>query len=278
MFILKVVHGAAKAINNAGSIVRQSLSILKQDPQLLTYPYVAGFFILITFPIINSLVFKIWDSIAHNSLFSVADNAPRDLRILLGLVTFSFFYSTFVSAYFTCAISAAVLAKLENRPTPPLYGFRVVFRRFGTVTKFAFLAIFFFPLSVFAQRRKVPSRGIVSVVGSSLSLNMSQLAPVILTENKSITATIRQTVNTLGAAWHEGLVIKIGTYAVLILLLMIGFLPKILEDYWFDSGTAHLIGTLAGVLLSLVAYVVTKVVGSVVTTNLYYQAKTTKDK
>lgn len=278
MFLTKIAHTTIKAIKDAGAVTRHSFSILKNDPQILAYPYLAGLFVLVTFPIVNSLAFRLWDSIAHSSIFSVTDNAPRDLRILLGLVTFSFFYSTFVSAYFTCAVSAAVLAKLEGHSTPPLYGFRIVLSRFRAVTKFALLAVFFFPISIFAQRRKVPTRDILSVIGSSLSLNMSQLAPVILTEKKSTTSTIRQAVDTLGAAWHEGLVIKIGTYLVLILLLAIGFLPKLLEDYWFDDHTARVVGALAGVLLSLTAYVVTKVTSSVVTTTLYHQAKTTKNK
>lgn len=239
----------------------------------MVYPFLAALFILVTFPLVNGLVFKFWNEIAHASLFSVADNSPHTLRILFGLVTFSVFYTIFVSAYFTCAMSADVLARLEGRPTPPLYGLRMVLRNFPRVSKFACLAIFFFPISIISQRHKLKRpKGVVSVIGSSLSLNMSQLSPAILTENKSLGGTIRQSVSTLGSAWRQNLVIKIGMYAAFFLLIAASFLPKLVEDRWFNSETAHIIGVLTGVMLALVGYVMTKVVGSVFTATIYHQA------
>ena len=261
----------------AGQAVKDGLFVLKRHPQIMLYPYLAAIFIVISFPLVNGLVFKIWDSFAHETIFSVTDNAPHNVRILLGLVTFSIFYTTLVTAYFTCAVSASVLANLEGRQTSPLYGFHAVLKHFLKVSKFAILAIFFFPISVVAQRHKLKEpKGLVSVIGSSLSLNMSQLAPVILTENKSVAATIRQSVDTLGSAWHENLVIKIGTYLAIFALIFAGLLPKLLRDTTLDQDAVYIISILAGFLISVLGYVITKVIGSVFTATLYHQAKLNK--
>lgn len=273
MFVKKFIASVKEAFVGAGSAVKKGLGTIKQNPQILIYPYLAALFILVTLPLANGLVFKLWDSVAHGSIFTAIDDTPRSLHILVGLVSFSLFYTIFVSAYFTCAMSADVLAKLEGRSTPPLYGLRMVGRNFLRVSKFALLAIFFFPISIFAQRHRLNRpKGGVSVIGSSLSLNMSQLAPVILTKKKSLNGTIRQSVDTLGSAWRQNLVIKIGMYGAIFLLVSASFLPKLVEDHWFNGETAHIVGVLTGVMLTLVGYVVTKVIGSVFTATLYYQA------
>jgi len=220
--VLEVIH-------NAGHVAKQSFKTLFKDPQILIYPFLAVIFIGITFLIVNTLVLHVWDKAAHNSIFSVTDAAPHYLKILLGLVTLSFFYTAFVTAYFTCAVSGSVLAKLEKRRTPPLYGLRAVGHRFFRVSKFALLAIFFFPLTLIALRRKFSGcvRGPVEVIGPALSMSIAQLAPVILQEDKSLLASIRQAVDTLGKAWRENLVIKAGMYGALILIGALGFLPKL---------------------------------------------------
>ena len=261
--------GAWRAVVNGMKVVRA-------HPHILIYPYLAALFILLTYPIVNGLVFRVWSEVAHSSVFTTVNDttmveaAPRFLRILLGLVAFSVFYTIFVTAYFTSAMAASTLANLDNKPTPWYYGFTAIGHHFSRVTKFALLAIFFFPLSIIAQRSR-PAKELPSVIGSSLSLSMAQMAPAILSTNKGIMATIRQSVDTLGSAWKENLVIKIGLWVVILALLLIGFLPQFVEQHWIDADTAQLVGALSAILFSFTAYVVTKVIGSVFTATLYHQ-------
>lgn len=268
----KILRSITDAFSGAGSAVRIGLGAIRRNPQVLIYPYLAATFILVTFPIVNGVVFEIWDSLWHSSVISLADQTPRNLRILLGLVTFSFFYTIFITAFFSAAMSAEILTKLENDKAPVTRGLSLVIKNFPRIAKFALLAIFFFPLSIIAQRHKLP-KGLPHVLGSSLSLNMAQLAPVVLFEKKSVLASIRQSVDTLGGAWKENLVIKIGLWLLILLLLSIAFLPGLLEEHWVDSDTAQLIGALSAVLLSFVGYVVAKVIGGVFTATLYHQAQ-----
>jgi hypothetical protein len=230
--------------------------------------------ILFTFSTANTLAFWVWDHVAHDLVFSVTDNAPHTLRIILGLATFSIFYTTFITAFFTCAVSADTLAELEGRKVSLLHGLGSVLKRFFRVAHFAILAIFFFPIALFVQHRKLKSpRGFIDVIGSSLSLNMSQLAPAILTTQKSVSETIRDSINTLGRYWRESLILKIGMYISIFLIGLLGFLPKVIERKWFDGETAHVMGWLASVLLWLMGYVAVKIIGNVFTSVLYFKAK-----
>jgi hypothetical protein len=192
------------------------------------------------------------------------------------LVTFSYFYITVVTTYFTCAVSAAVWAKLDGHPTSVAHGLRIVLRRFRRISHFAVLAIFFTPLSVIAQRKKLP-RGIIDVLGSSLSLHTAQMAPAILNGEQSVFETIRTSVNTLGKLWKEGLLIKIGMWSLALLLTSVSFLPKLIQHYWLHGPSAHWVGWLTTTVLVLSFWVATKVLGAVFVTVLYHQASQNKN-
>lgn len=245
---------------------------------MLIYPYGAIIFILLSSPIVGRFVFAMWDRVQQPEVIDqVTGAAPNELLVQLGLVTFSVFYTILVTSYFTCMIAAATLAQLENRPTSLFYGLKVVVRRFFRVSKFALLAIFFLPMGIVAQRRKLISpRSIFEVISSSFSLSMSQLAPAIVTGQKGVYETLRHSVDTLGQLWQESLVIRVGTFLSILLLGSISFLPKLIENWWFDGRTAHAVGWIVTALLGASSYILLKVISTVFTTTLYYQAKAKK--
>jgi hypothetical protein len=258
-------------IQTSGEVATKGSGTIFRDPQIILYPLLAGVFILLTLPAANGLAFGIWDKLAPHSVFTVDQHLPHKLRIILGLVTFSYFYTTVVTTYFICAVSATVMHKLDDEPTTLLQGLQEVGRHFWRVTHFALLAVFFTPLAVIVQRRKLP-RGIVGVLGSAISLHTAQMAPAILHNKKSVSDTIRASVDTLGSLWKEGLLIKVGTWGLAILLTTIGFLPKLIEHYWFSGSTARWVGWLATTLLAVSFWVLTKVLGAVYITALYHRA------
>lgn len=251
-------------IANSAEVVKTSFKTVLRDPQIAVYPLLAFAFISITYPLISSSIFSRW----YNDIFSVAGQAaPHKVAAIIGLVGFSAFYAAFVTAIFTCAISAAVLAKLDNKPTKPLNGLAQVLSHFLRVSRFAILSVFLFPVGVYAQRRKLPG-GIVGVVGSSITLHMANLAPAILTSHKPYGATVREAINTLGKSWKEGLVLKIGMYVLIFIAFV---LPKLLQHHF--SPSASDIGWLVSLEFAASGYVVFKVINAIFMTVLYHQAQ-----
>lgn len=272
MFFKKIFHSGSKTLSNTRSATRVGLGTLIKDPQITVYAYLAVGFIWVTSPLVSRFVVDAWRSVestaATNHLAGPVDNV---LATRLGLIAFPIFYTLFITSYFTCAVSASVLAKLDNRPTSFLYGLRVVAKRFFRVTKFSLLAFLFFPIGVIAQRHKLP-RGIIGVLGSSLTLNMSQIAPVAVSRNEGLFDSINHSLNTLGKAWHESLLIRLGTLGAFFVLGSVSFLPKLVQHYWFDGHTARYAGWFLTVLLGVGSVVLTKVLSTVLTTTLYHQA------
>lgn len=275
-----LIHHAHQTFHHTWLIIKRSFKTLKAHPQILIYPYLALIFILLTSPIVGRFIFAMWQRLDRPELIDqISDAAPRELLVRLGLVSFVVFYTFFVTSYFTCMIAASTLAELEGKPTSLLYGLKLVVTRFLRVTKFAVLAIFFFPLSVIAQRKKLANpRGLFEVISSSLSLNMAQLAPAIITDKSGVMETIRHSIDALGRHWRESLVIRAGTFGVILLLASLSFLPKLVEHYWFDSNSAQAIGWIVAVLLGASSYVVVRVIGAVLTTTLYFKASSQQTK
>ncbi len=264
-----------ESIHGAGSVVKSGVKILIKDPHILIYPYLALIFILVTSPIVSKFVIGLWRQGEQPVVLDEVSRSSSNVWLAhFGLVTFSVFYTIFVTAFFVCAISAATISRLDGRSTSPLYGLGVVLRDFFRIARFALLAIFFFPLGVIAQRHKFRSvRGVLEAVISSFSLSMSQLAPAVIKGHSGIFSTISHSVDTLGHFWKESIVIRLGTFLAILILGSISFLPKLIENYWFDTSTAHIIGWIATVLLGVSSYVVLKVISTVFTTVLYRRAE-----
>lgn len=275
MSIKDSLDRTTEAIRGARGVAKHSFKSLFKSPQIVIYPYLAAVFVLLSSPFISALVIKIWNSVHPTVISEVGNEAPHILLQHLGLVAFSVYYANFVTSYFICAISATTLAKLEDQPTPALYGLQVVLKNFLRVTLFALVSIFFFPLGIISQRKKLP-KGIIEIMLSSFSLSMAQLAPAVISEKRGIFSSIQHCIEILGKASLESLVIRIGTFGTVLLLGSISFLPKLLENLWFNSATAHAVGWIITGLLGLTSYVVLRVISTVFTTTLYYHAKNKK--
>jgi hypothetical protein len=276
MFTVTIWYKASMAlkqisdsIRGAIQVVKDTLKALKNHPEITAYPYLAGLFISITFPLVSSTIFADW----YRRVFADTNGlVPHKAHAVLGLVGFWAFYSALVTAFFTCAVSITVIAKLEDHKTPPFYGLLRVARHFFRVTRFAVLSVFFFPLGIYVQRRKLPG-GWLGVLGSSLTLHMAQVAPSVLTTNKNTGETIRYSIDTLGRAWRESLVLKIAMY---LSVFMIIILPKLVQKGLFSGHTASNVGWIISIELGASSLVAFKVANSIFTAVMYHQARDSK--
>jgi hypothetical protein len=271
----KMVSSAHETRRNATLAVKEGLGILAKDPTIMAYPIFAAIFVFLTYAAVSSLVLALWHSIFPHAIINIDHNVPSKFRVVLGIVTFYYFYTAVVTSFFTCATSAAVWAKLEGHPTTFLHGLAVVGRHFLRVVHFAVLSIFYVPLGFVAQRKKI-LRKPVDVIGSSFTLHTANMAPAIINEKTGVGATIRTSINTLGKAWKEGALIKAGIWAMLLILIAVSFIPKLIQHHWFNSGSSHWLSWLITGMLLAFSFVITKVLGAVFMTVLYHKAQTQK--
>jgi hypothetical protein len=255
-----------ESAKGALQVLKHTLNFLKYHPEVAIYPYAAAIFTSITYPLVSTTIFARWYQKAFSDTGTVV---PNKAAAIVGLVGFLAFYSALVAAYFTSAVSINVIAKLEDRPVPPFYGLMRVIKNFFRVTRFAIVSVFFFPIGIYAQRRKLPE-GWAGVLGSSLTLHMAQAAPAVLTTNKKFGETIRDSIDTLGRAWRESLVLKIWMYALIFLIVI---LPKLIQHGIFKGSAASKIGWIVSIELGISTLVAFKVLNAIFTAVLYHEAR-----
>lgn len=265
MPVKEIKNSTKQTSITALGVIRQSIGVVMKHPQILIYPYTALLLVALTYPLVSASIFATW----YDQIFSEASTvAPHRLSIILGFVGFLTFYTAFIAAYFSTAVSAAVLAVMDGKNPTLFFGVGQVSKHFFRVTKFALLAVFFFPMGMYAQRRKL-RKSFGWVLGSSLTLHMAQIAPSILEGNQKYGITIRNSIDRMGKTWKEGLILKIGMYST---FFLIAVLPKLTHHHWYLSQTTNNIGWLIGLELGASGYVFFKVTNAIFTAVLYHRA------
>jgi hypothetical protein len=249
-------HAFRPAAHNAKKVAQQGFATLLADPTIVVYPLFVFLLVISTLTTVDGLILQTTNTIAHESFFRTDENLSIWLFEIVAVLA-STIYAYMMVSYFTCLVSASVLGHLEGRSAPLLHGIKLVFNNFWRITVFAALSILLIPIGIVSQWHKLrKTRGTLETIGSSFSLNMAQLAPVILTEKNTIDGTIRKSVETMGKAWRENLILKVGIYLSLI-LLSIGISLN-------SNGIINLV-------LLIAFFVTAKIIGAVFTTVLYHQ-------
>lgn len=267
----------SEALRSAGEISWQGFSSVRRDVFIIVYPIMVFLVVLITVPTINALILAAFNGAAHHSIFSFDEQTTKAFFYYIAVIVTAL-YTALIISFFTCLVSAAVLAELDGKPAPFLHGLKLVYRHRNKIARFGVFSIpfVFIPVGILAQRHKI-FKSTVAVVGSSFSLSMAQLAPAILSEDEEdLYPTVRHTISTLGQAWREGLVLKIGSYIVLALLALASLLPKVLGGS--ASGPVHFANWLVPIFVFLGFLIVTKVLSAILTATLYWRVITDEGK
>jgi hypothetical protein len=277
MLLKNFVVSIPDAIHGAKGVAVQGFDVLRKDLAVTVYSLFVFLLVLLTIPTINTILLAAANGMANESIFSSHHHIAKVVFVAISLFVSAACVAMLLS-YFACAVAASTLAQLDGHPAPLLKGLSVFKNRFKHISKFALISILYIPIGISAQRRKLAKGTHINraeVIGSSLSLSTAQLAPAILYENKDIYGTVQHSVETLGKAWREGLVIKAFIYlSVLILTLSIGLVPTFLQAYFSNSSTSQELGRLLTILLVICLLITAKVLGTVFTTTLYWQIAT----
>jgi hypothetical protein len=274
MSLKSFVSSIPSAVHGAKRVAIQGLDVLRKDIAVTVYSVFVFLLLLLTIPLINTILLAIANGLANESIFSSQHHTAKVIFVAVA-VFLSAACAAMLLSYFACAVAASTLAQLDGHPAPLLKGLKVFKTRFRHISKFAMVSILYIPIGFLAQRQKLTNGTHIKkaeVIGSSLSMSTAQLAPVILSEDKEIYETVQHSVATLGKAWREGLVIKATIYvAVILITLLIGFFPTLVQAYWFDSSTSQEISRLATIFLIICLLLTAKVLGTVFTATLYWQ-------
>jgi hypothetical protein len=280
MHLKKFIISIPGAVQGAKGVATQGFDVLRKDIAVTVYSVFVFLLLLLSIPLVNAILIAIANSLSNQAIFNGEHHIAKAIFVAIAVFV-SAACAAMLLSYFACAVAASTLAQLDGHPAPLLKGLKVFKNHFRHISKFALVSIAYIPIGFIAQRRKLTTgthMNRAEVIGSSLSMSTAQLAPAILYENKGIYETVEHSVATLGKAWREGLVIKVSIYLTVILLtLLIGVLPSLVQEYFSKSSTSQEISRLLTILLVLCLLLTAKVLSTVFTATLYWQV-TRQDK
>ncbi len=254
-----------QALSSTFNIIVAGVKLIISNPSILVYPKLASWII----PPLTGVLFALTYWLINNPL-NVSQHVVKTL-IATGLL--GYIYAGFLSSYFTCAIVSTALSELDGIKELPLLGqLRRIRKRFWRITRFGLAAIALPVISIYARRKELSWKNALFVIAGSFTLNIAFLAPGIMEREGTISATIRSSAATLGKAWRQGLLIKAFMYLSLLIVASIGFLPKLVQDLWFDGSSARAIGWILSAILWLVSFVMIRIISSIFNAVLYHKA------
>lgn len=274
MPFVNAVRSLPQSARYAKATAKLGLLALKGDMAIAVYPLFAFILVLASLTLVNDLITAATNWLADEPIFKPGDRAVQDTFGIVSVILF-YIYLSVMTGIFTSVVVASVIAELDGHHAPLLKGIKVTLHNFLRIVGFSALSIVLIPLGFLAQKDKWHNKP-HDVVGSSFSLNMAQLAPVILSSKQGVLDTIRTSISILGIAWKENLIIKLSMYALIILLGVISFLPAYLENNWMDQYSAGAVSWIVSVLIFVSFLVMTRVMASVFTATLYWRITNSK--
>jgi hypothetical protein len=274
MLLKNLINSIPSALQGAKIVSIQGFDVLRKDIAVTVYSIFVFLLLLLTIPLVNAILLTIAKGLSNQAIFNGEHHIAKVIFVAIAVFV-SAACAAMLLSYFACAVAASTLAQLEGHPAPLLKGLEVFKSRFRHISKFALVSIAYIPIGFIAQRRKLATGTHINraeVIGSSLTMSTALLAPAILAEDKGIYDTVQHSVTTLGKAWREGLVIKVAIYtSVIILTLLIGIIPSLVQAYFSQNSTSQELSRLLTILLIICLLLTAKVLGTVFTATLYWQ-------
>lgn len=246
------------------ALTMDSLLVLRRDPELATFPLVAGVAGLVYLGVLLGGV----------SLLGGADSGPAFYAVLFVL----YFGSTFIASFFTAGLMHETREAFEGRDPSFRSGLRAAWRNLGTLLAWAAVAATVGVVIRLIERQgrnSIVARLFAGLFSVAWAILTYFVVPVIVFENVGITEAISRSGETFRDTWGETAGAGFGVGLVTILFLVAGILVAVVLFFVGTSVGSYLglVGALgAGAAVILIAYLAGVTLGGIARTALYVYA------
>jgi len=249
-------------------IFRESLSVLKQDTELLIFPLLSGVFTILAFGglIFGGVITGFFSRLANSGDHSLQAN-------LLGYAALFvwYFISWFIVLFFNVAVIHCARIRLDGGDPTVGDGFRAAGEHLSQIVLWAAIsATVGIILRMIAERSKLIGRIIAGFFGAVWAVATYFIVPVMIFEKRSMKDSIKQSTELIRRTWGESLVAAGGVGLFITLLAIPGLLLPI--GGMFINVAAAIVGLGFMVLYWIVLAVISSALTSIYRTSLYLYA------
>lgn len=256
-------------IQRSYGIFRQSLSVLRQDKEILVFPLLSGIFTVIA---LGGLVFG---GTITGFFQRIAESGDRSLEAnLLGYAALFvwYFVSWFIVLFFNVGVVACARIRLEGGDPTAADGFRAARENLKAIFVWALIsATVGLLLRMIAERSRLIGQLIAKFLGAAWAIATYFVVPVMIFEKRGPKESMTSSMDLIKRTWGESLVAAAGV-GVMIMLLGVGGLAFPLIGF-FISPTAVMIGLGVMVLYWLLLSILSSALTGIYRTGLYLYAR-----
>lgn len=262
-------------------LLKQSLSVIKQNPGLSRYMIMSMVFSL-GLTIILAAVF-IFDFLNSQTLITSdvsVDGESSFMPTLAGLVVIivSGFLGTFVTYYYAAALSSHVLGIFRGTPGDYRSHIGVARTKLPAIASYALIAtVVGYLLRLLEERFQWIGLIVSKILGALWTLATSFVLPIIADGNESGPAAIKRSVSLFKANWGETIVSRVSLIGLVTLVYLLISIPLLLIVIISSASVIGVIGIIIVIALFILGIVVLSIVGAlaenILNVSLYYYAQ-----
>ena len=214
-------------------LFNESLRLLKQDTEILLFPFYSLIFSLIAliiivggglFIILGSSFITVFTNPAL--LETIANSSLIITGIVLIIVT------QMIDMYFKSGIIVTVNERINNGNYSLRESLDLVKKKSGKILSWALInSSVGIILQEISNRSKLLGKIVVWFVGAAWNITTFFMLPIIVLENLGIRDSGKKSVSIIRKTWGEALITNVGVSLYLIVFFLLGFIPVLLAIF-----------------------------------------------
>jgi hypothetical protein len=248
-------------VQRSYAIFRQSLSVLRQDTEILIFPVLAFAGI-------------VYGGVITGTFQRLAESGDRSLEANLlgyGVLFVWYFVNWFIVLFFNVGVVACARIRLEGGDPTVADGFRAARENLGRIVTWALVsATVGLILRLIAERSKLIGALVAKLLGAAWAIATYFVVPVMIFEKRGAKASMTSSTQLIRKTWGESLVAAAGVGIVIMLFGIAGLALPLIGI--FISPTAAVVGLAVMVLYWIVLSIISSALTGIYRTGLYLYA------
>lgn len=257
--------------SNTWSLMGESYQVLKQDKELLLFPLISGICCLL---VVASFAIPI---IAADSWQPPNREATVGDQVGYYSILFLFYFCMyFVITFFNVAIIACATIRLQGGNPTVADGIKAAMSRFHLIFGWALIsATVGVILRMIEDRSKWVGRLVAALLGTAWTVVSFLVVPVMVVENKSPIAALKESTKLLRQTWGEQIISNFSFGMVFFLLAIPAFLLAGFGIFMLVSGSAIIAGICfaVSILYAIILSLIQSTLSCIFQASLFFYAR-----
>ena len=255
-------------ISTGWELAKQSLAVIKSDKELLLFPLLSGFALLIASA---SFLLPFMTSESNRQLF-LAENASQDPMVYI-IVFLFYFINYFIILFFNAALIGCAIIRFDGGNPNLGDGFRTAMECLPQIFAWSLVsATVGMILKIIESRSEKVGRFVSALFGMAWNVTTYFVLPILVVEKVGPIDAFKRSTSILKKTWGEALSANISVGIIVFFLQILALVPAAL-GLLIGSTTSIWIGIVISVICVILVALSSTAASTIITVALYEHAE-----